>query len=679
MIATTTCNALRVCSTILGFVILFTEGAQAIDFSDVLRTYREDYVGEVAFPATPEVNTHPAGDEYFFVSGAFDFPDFTGAELRIPMSGAGFAGGEVPLASFGAVPLGVRGEFAASALESDSEILAAVTVGGRSYTGPIGLIGGTPPAAHLTCGAGVSISDAAIEFRVVSSLHGTVLDEQSFPIPVGDSAAIRSGARFTIDFRLLNVGGGDFEASVSVEGGTTTTVELGQLVCPTDLYWIDRAGHSVEGMGFGAIDFEGLEIHKSVTASFTVDTAVDEVDANVGDGECATFAGACTLRAAVMESNALVGAGEIFVPAGNYTFIDDHQEDFAEAGDLDVRSDLLIHGAGAGDTIIDARSRDRVFEIHSALELSRVLLEGVTIRKGGMLASTTPLPFAGGGVFNWGRLTLRDCVIEGNSATTGAGVMNQAVLEVDGCVVRENHAVDFGETPGRVGGIASGVLTIPSTSSSTLEIRNSAVIDNQPSGIDTTNSDFARFENTTVSGNGGLEVTLYNTDAVLQHVTIDGGSAPAFSAGSYLGDDVLEVSNSVLVGAPACLVSSTPTIDVFAGHNAENGASCGFTGPGDLEGINSALMPLAYTQGSAALVPAPGSPLVDAASLEFCLLDDQLGSNRPVDGDGDGVAACDIGAIEVPEPGFAGMLSAGILLLSCAGRPGRFAASVRGR
>ena len=53
-------------------------------------------------------------------------------------------------------------------------------------------------------------------------------------------------------------------------------------------------------------------------ASFTVDATHDAVDASPGDGVCADAGGACTLRAAVMETNALAGADEISLPPGTY-------------------------------------------------------------------------------------------------------------------------------------------------------------------------------------------------------------------------------------------------------------------------------------------------------------------------------------------------------------------------
>ena len=72
-------------------------------------------------------------------------------------------------------------------------------------------------------------------------------------------------------------------------------------------------------------------------ASFTVDATHDAVDAAPGDGVCADAGGACTLRAAVMETNALPGADEISLPGGTYVLsIPGADEDAAATGDLDI-------------------------------------------------------------------------------------------------------------------------------------------------------------------------------------------------------------------------------------------------------------------------------------------------------------------------------------------------------
>jgi len=55
------------------------------------------------------------------------------------------------------------------------------------------------------------------------------------------------------------------------------------------------------------------------SATFVVNSTDDAVDANIGDGICATASGFCTLRAAVQEANAHLGPDVISLPAGTYT------------------------------------------------------------------------------------------------------------------------------------------------------------------------------------------------------------------------------------------------------------------------------------------------------------------------------------------------------------------------
>ena len=94
-------------------------------------------------------------------------------------------------------------------------------------------------------------------------------------------------------------------------------------------------------------------------ASFAVDSVADGADAAPGNGACATAGGACTLRAAVMEANALAGPDRVLLAAQTY------QLSLAgggeAAGDLDLATDLEI--AGAGSTIVAAVGIERVLEV----------------------------------------------------------------------------------------------------------------------------------------------------------------------------------------------------------------------------------------------------------------------------------------------------------------------------
>ncbi len=61
-----------------------------------------------------------------------------------------------------------------------------------------------------------------------------------------------------------------------------------------------------------------LSAGAAAAATFNVDSTADGVDANPGDGVCATASATCTVRAAVMEANAWPGDDVIMIPAGTY-------------------------------------------------------------------------------------------------------------------------------------------------------------------------------------------------------------------------------------------------------------------------------------------------------------------------------------------------------------------------
>src|SRR5262245_28832262 len=57
---------------------------------------------------------------------------------------------------------------------------------------------------------------------------------------------------------------------------------------------------------------------RTVPSTFVVNTTVDSVDASPGNGIAQDSLGRTSLRAAIMEANALAGADTIQVPAGTY-------------------------------------------------------------------------------------------------------------------------------------------------------------------------------------------------------------------------------------------------------------------------------------------------------------------------------------------------------------------------
>lgn len=112
----------------------------------------------------------------------------------------------------------------------------------------------------------------------------------------------------------------------------------------------------------------------AAAATFVVDSVDDRIDAVPGDGTCESEAGACTLRAAVMEANASPGPDRIALPAGDFALTLAGDDDESRAGDLDVWEDLEVLGSGRGLGVV-AGSSFRLFELHGgALELRSLSL-----------------------------------------------------------------------------------------------------------------------------------------------------------------------------------------------------------------------------------------------------------------------------------------------------------------
>ena len=81
-------------------------------------------------------------------------------------------------------------------------------------------------------------------------------------------------------------------------------------------------------------------------------------------------------------------------------------ENNAATGDLDIRGNVTIKGAGAGQTIVDGNNLDRVFDIFSGT----VSISGLTIEHGRALAG-------GGGLLNeGGKVTLTNVTVLNNVA-----------------------------------------------------------------------------------------------------------------------------------------------------------------------------------------------------------------------------------------------------------------------
>jgi hypothetical protein len=213
----------------------------------------------------------------------------------------------------------------------------------------------------------------------------------------------------------------------------------------------------------------------ALAAVFNVDATFDDIDANPGNGICSTGGietgefDACTLRAAVMEANALPGDDTIILPAGTYSLTEFGKFDNSGfEGDLDIHESVTIVGAGSTLTIIDASAlKDRAIDIlpppaarATPILANNASISGVTI-VGGTAPLTEGTSAGGGGLRNRDTLILSDCLVTGNTAQFtegGGGVLNEGTLLVDNCDITFNNA---DQTDDGGGGVLSyGAATI---------------------------------------------------------------------------------------------------------------------------------------------------------------------------------------------------------------------------
>jgi hypothetical protein len=346
-------------------------------------------------------------------------------------------------------------------------------------------------------------------------------------------------------------------------------------------------------------------------AGFAVNATYDAVDVAPGNGICADAAGSCTLRAAVMEANALPGFDTIKVPGGTYPLtLLGPGEDAGTTGDLDVHSELGLYGDGPRRTVVDGQQSDRVFDLRDAsVAMSGLAIRnGVATQGGGMRVQASKLNL------RWAALSTNSAPSSGFVLGSGGGIYSYgASLYLSGVSLFGNRASEMGG--GVYVGSAASTAAIPAT-----------------------------LDNTTVSGNsarrgGGL--FSHTVPTTLRNDTIAGNSSSLGGGIYWLNVQPRALNTTVSYNSG----QDCSNVVVSTAHNNDTDKTCGFFAAGDLPGVDPMLGPLAYLGGGLpnwVRTLLVGSPLRDAGDPATCLGTDEVGQARPLG------AVCDIGAYEQP-------------------------------
>jgi hypothetical protein len=254
-------------------------------------------------------------------------------------------------------------------------------------------------------------------------------------------------------------------------------------------------------------------------------------------------------------------------------------------GQIVLNNNVTIDASALADGIqINGNGQSRIFEITNAT----VVLHSLTITNG------YDDTIGGGGILNYGTLTLNECTLAGNLANggDGGGIVSAGTLVVNQCTLAGNSA-----NSGNGGGIAAG--------GGTLVVNQSTLAGN--------------------SANGGYY-----------------GGGIAIQNGTLLVTNSIVAANTALVGADIFIFSGVVTFgganlvrDLYGGGGTVNGTY--LTAAPDLAPLGN------YGGPTQTMPPEPGSPALGAGNVAAAsqFSTDQRGLPRVVSG------KVDIGAVEV--------------------------------
>ncbi|MBE7553802.1 MAG: hypothetical protein HS126_22275 [Anaerolineales bacterium] len=334
------------------------------------------------------------------------------------------------------------------------------------------------------------------------------------------------------------------------------------------------------------------------------------------------------------------------------------------SAELSITKTVTITNPNAANLKVSGNKERRVFSLQTSAVAT---ISNLSIISGTAVVDGCENNPCGGGILlkNYARLTINNSTLIGNSAEDGGGIFGgfYNTLIVNSSIFSGNTATSQG------GGIYI-------YSGSTFTVNNSTFRNNHAGyGGSITNFANATINNSTFINNsadmsaGGI----YHAGSRLRlnNSTLSNNLSNYHTGGIYIaGPAVLTITNSTLSGNLGenfsgnlenagtlhllnSILANTNGSDCDSGYifatninNLVEDGTCNAAFSGDPN-----LGPL-QNNGGATLTHAllPGSPAIDAGDATTCLSTDQRGVVRPIDGNGDNTAVCDIGAFEAPDP-----------------------------
>lgn len=422
----------------------------------------------------------------------------------------------------------------------------------------------------------------------------------------------------------------------------------------------------------------------SVRTAIVVDT-LEDVEA---------VDGACSLREAIEAANTNTAVDAC--PAGDEIITDTIT--FQVAGTITLTDQITVTGRGplaidGGQVItISGNNQVRAFWLANGTEvaLRRLVVEkaksfsdeweyGGAIYNLGVL-SVIESAFRGcaglGAIYNSGTLAVTDSEFHGNS---GGAIRNSGVLSVNqsvfsggsgssgGAVINEGRMIMISSTVvgNHAYGLGGGILNTGTASiTATAILSNSAcfiIPGGQGGGV--YNSGKLSLANSTVSGNSACNLGTHcgGIDSrgrlMVTNSTLSRNYGNLCCVGCRLHNTIVSRSWGQSGDCEGTIIDG--------GYNIDSDGSCGFDpANGSMPNTNPLLDALDDNGGpTLTLGLLPASPAIDAGDPALCPAADQRGAPRPLDGDGDGYATCDIGSFELdfvvfseayPDPAISG-------------------------